>query len=455
VRLIVGLCSLLFALWAVAKPAEEAAAAAGHVDLMQLYRESRLEDPRVLASYAQAESSKERQRESLGRMLPQISADAGLNRIVRDSKFSREAYNTERYVLSLTQHLYNKEVWENYQKFKSLAVQKGFESESTQAEATIELSKRYFLALASDDDLELIMAERRATQKNLDRINALYKRQMAMVTDVLELQARVDQLAAMEVEARNQVRLAREALSEIVGRPVNERLSRIREDVPLAVPGESLTRWVEQAMVENPALKAKQSALEASDAALREGKGGHYPSLSLNLSAQRSNTGYENSTSVRADSYVATLGIRVPIYSGGSTSARVRSLHNDRLVAEQDLEMIKRQVVKETTNSYLTAQSSVEKIRALRRAMESAEQSSIAAQKGFQFGVVNAVNVLESVQKEYEVRRDLLKAQYDFITNLLVLNRWAGELSEQSVENVNTWLAETDKARALEQKQQP
>ena len=109
-------------------------------------------------------------------------------------------------------------------------------------------------------------------------------------------------------------------------------------------------------------------------------------------------------------------------------------------------------MVKETTNAYLTAQSSVERIRASRNALESAEKSSIAAEKGFRYGVVNAVDVLISVQNEYKARRDLLKAQYDFITNLLVLNRWAGRLSEQSVENVNVWLARSEDARALERK---
>ncbi|EWC39203.1 hypothetical protein B597_021340 [Stutzerimonas stutzeri KOS6] len=108
--------------------------------------------------------------------------------------------------------------------------------------------------------------------------------------------------------------------------------------------------------------------------------------------------------------------------------------------------------MKETTSAYLAAQSGVEKIRASRNALESAEQSSVAAERGFKFGVVNAVDVLTSVQNEYAARRDLLKAQYDFITNLLVLNRWAGRLSKQSVENVNVWLARSEQARALERK---
>lgn len=118
----------------------------------------------------------------------------------------------------------------------------------------------------------------------------------------------------------------------------------------------------------------------------------------------------------------------------------MRGLYNEQLATEQDVESVRRQVVKETTNAYLTAFSSVEKIRANKNALASAEQSSIAAQKAFSYGVVNAVDVLTSVQNEFKARRDLLKAQYDFITNLFILNRWAGRPPQESVDSVNVWL---------------
>lgn len=419
-------------------------------DLMQLYHESRLEDPRVLAAYARAQAAKDREREALGGLLPQITASSSFNRTNRDVQTYTESFNNERYALTLSQHLYNKQAWENYQEFRARARQGEFEAKDAQAEATVDLAQRYFMALAADDELELVLAERRATQKNLDRVEALYEKKLAMITDVLDLRARVDALAAQEVEARNQVRVSREELSEIIGRPVTERLSRVREDVELQVPGEGVEAWVRRATASNPGLKAQEQALAAAEAALREGRGGHYPSLSLNLSAQRSDVGYDNTLAPRSDSYVASLGVQIPIYSGGSTSARSRALYNDKLSTEQQMEAVRREVVKETTSAYLTAQASVEKIRASHNALESAEKSSAAAERGFEFGVVNAVDVLTAVQNEYKARRDLLKAQYDFITNLLVLNRWAGRLSEQSVESVNVWLARDEEARALE-----
>nr|GFB48378.1 hypothetical protein [Tanacetum cinerariifolium] len=186
------------------------------------------------------------------------------------------------------------------------------------------------------------------------------------------------------------------------------------------------------------------SNLAAADAAIREGKGGHYPSLSFNLGASQSDVGYDNTLTPRSDSYVATIGLKVPIYSGGSTSARVSGLYDEQYAAEQDLEGVRRQVVKETTNAYLTAQSAVDKIRAGQNALSSAKQSSIAAQKAFAYGVVNAVDVLTAVQNEFKARGELLKSQYDFITNLFILNRWAGKLSQESVASVNVWLGGDD-----------
>lgn len=410
------------------------------VDLMSLYRESRLEDPRVLASYSRLRASEEYAREAFGSLLPQVSVRAGKNRIKQSNAISEQLYNSENYSINVSQVIYNKAAWENYQKLKLTIKKTEADTVEAQAEATVDLAQRYFSALAADDELELIKAERRATQKNLDRIKALYEKKYAMITDVLDLQARVDTLAAQEVDRQNQVSLSRAALAEIVGRPVTEKLSRIRTDVKFKVSDESLDEWVKHALENNFSLRSSVSAVEVANAAVRGAKGGHYPTLSLNLSAQNTNEGYNNSLAPETDSYVAGLSLSVPIYSGGSTSARVRGLIEDQLSAELQMESIRRQVVKETTNAYLTADSSSEKIRANRNALVSAEQSSIASEKAFTYGVVNAVDVLTATENEFKARRDLLMTQYEFITNLFILNRWAGKLSEDSLKSVNIWL---------------
>lgn len=445
---------LMLAAGAVLAQAETAApngvnASTFSTDLMQLYREARLEDPQILASYAQAQAGQEHQREAMGALLPQLSFNAGSNRIHQESDLVQRSFDSESYGLVMRQYLYNKSAWENYQKFKSLARQSESQALDTQAEASVELARRYFTALAAEDELQLVQAERLTTQRSLDRINALYEKQLALITDQLDLKARVDLLSAQELDARNQASLSREALAEIVGRPVKERLNRIRDDLQLQVSAHSLETWVRDGMAFNPALKANESGVEAAGAALRSGKGGHYPTLSLNLSAQQTNEGYNNTLAPRTDSYVAGIGVQVPLYSGGSTSARVRGLYQDQVVAEQELEATRRRVVKEITNAYLTANSNGEKIGANRLALESAQLSRVAAEKALSYGMVNSVDVLASVRNEYRARRDLLKTQYDFLSNVLILNRWAGKPPAESIEHVNGWLSPGSAGQAV------
>ncbi|MCE6982849.1 channel protein TolC, partial [Pseudomonas frederiksbergensis] len=103
-------------------------------------------------------AGKEHQREAMGALLPQLSLNAGSNRIHQENDLIQQSYDSESYSLVLRQYLYNKAAWENYQKFKSLARQSESQALDAQAEATVELARRYFTALAAEDELELVRA---------------------------------------------------------------------------------------------------------------------------------------------------------------------------------------------------------------------------------------------------------------------------------------------------------
>lgn len=417
------------------------------VDLWQLFQEAVLEDPRILAAQSRSQSSQFRQREAFGQLLPQISASGAFNRSLQETEQNRQLYNGERYMLGLSQALYDPKIWHSYRRFSELAQQQMAEYEATREEATVDLIERYFTALAAEDALALVGAELRATQRNLDRVNSLYAKQLAMITDVLEISARVDALTASEIEARNQVEVSREALSELVGRQITGRLKRIGEQAAFHLPAQGRDYWVEQALSSNPALQSRQKAVDAAQAMLRQAKAGHLPSVNLNLSAQRSDIGYENSLSPRTDTYVASVGVQVPIFSGGSTSARVSSSYEDLMTAEHELEAVRRQVLRETRAAYYGVEAGLSKISASRKALESAEKSRVAAEKAFGFGVMNAVDVLNTVKEEYATRRDLMKSQYDFIMNMMVLRRWSGTLVEDDVRKTNEWLVVPEAAK--------
>lgn len=417
-----------------------AEAHSNYLDLWQLQQEARGADPRILKAQALVRSGEGRQREALGRMLPQLNANGSVNRSRRDDDLSRTEYNGKRASLALNQVIYDPQSWRSYQKFSELAQQSQFESTDTQVLSSIDLSDRYFTVLAAEDELSLVRSELEATRHNLKRVESLFKRQMVTVTDPLEIKARVDTLEADEIEAANKVAISREAISELVGRDVQEPLKRISDNPAFSLPAQAEAYWIQTALERNPALKAREHSVNAADAAIREAKAGHLPRLGLNLTAQRSDIGYEGTLTPRSDNFVASLDLQVPLYSGGSTSARVVASEGDKEAAQQDLEALRRQVVKETRSAYIGITASLSRIKATRRALESAEKSRLATESAFQYGVKTATDVLDSIKNEFSARRDLYQSQYKFVTSLLVLHRWSGRLSDTDIHQANDWL---------------
>lgn len=416
-------------------PAEDSA-----IDLWQLLLEAEERDPRVLAGRARSDAGVSREREAFGQLLPQLGISSAFNRTSQQNDFASQAYDGERYALTLSQVIYDAESWHNYQRYRELARQQGAELKVTQEDAILDLVERYFKALAAEDELALVSAELRATERNLQQVKSLYKLQRVMVTDVLEISARVDALRAREIEVHNTVALSREALSEIIGREINQRLKRVGERVSFMPPGHEADYWVERAMADNAILKARSLAVDAAQAAVKQAQGGYKPRVSLSLTGQRSDIGYENSQAQVIDTYVASLGVQIPLYSGGAVRASVAASDSELTAAQHELEQARRYVLRETRSAYFAAVAGVSKISAGRNALASAEKASEAAERAFGFGVTHAVDVLNSIKEEYAARRALLQAQYDFILSSMLLQRWSGSLLRDDVRMINGWL---------------
>lgn len=411
-----------------------------YIDLWHLYQQNNISNPNILSAEAQIKNAQGQEKSAFGQILPQVSASTSFTRLSREQEI-KEYTSGETYTVNLNQTIYNPAAWRGYKKYSEMTAQYRSQYEDAKIQATAELVQRYFAALAAEDELELTIAERKATQRNLDRLQAMFDRKLATVTDVLQVSAKVDSLESSEIEARNQIQVTREALAELIGREVYQPLKRIDTSAHFDMPAETEEQWVGLAVSNNPALHAKQKAVDSANYAVEEARAGHLPTLSLGLGAQRSDFAYQNVPSPQTDTYSASITLQVPLYSGGSTSARVEGLYGARDAAEQDYEAVRRQVIKETRTAYMKSASDLSKIASSRRALDSAIKSREANERSLSLGVATAVDVLNAVQQEYSARRDYLKAQYDFITNQLVLLRWRGDLADADIRKINDWLS--------------
>lgn len=415
-----------------------------YTDLHHLYERARLNDPRMISAEAMDRRAQYRERESFSRLLPQVSADARVARTNYDGGRVSEEYTGHRYSVNLTQVLFDRSVWQGYQRNRALSIQQTEDAQERRNIAAADLVQRYFEVLAAEDSLTLVQAEQRVVVQNLTRVESLFEKQMVPVTDLLEVTARKDRLRSEELQASNSVELARESLAELVGQEVYSPLKRLNPDIDITQLFElkDLDYWQQTALTNNPYLLSKYAETQASLAGYREARGGHYPRVTFTLSSQKTNIGFENSSSPTTQSDVAAINFQLPIFSGGGVSARSGAAYEDIIISEQQFEASRREVLRETRSAFLNVQSSYSRIHAAQRALESAEKARVAAERSFNFGLTNAVDVLDRARDEFSAQSELLGAKYSFLLAYTLLRRWSGEFDNTDIELLNRQLKE-------------
>jgi outer membrane protein len=423
-----------FAWGAVAQPAS----------LFDVYAQALLADPRVQIAQHKVEMGKAQEDSAFGALLPQASATAQLsdNDVEYDSDLVEDqSYDGERYAVQIRQMLFNWSTLSRRAAAEQLVAQRESELLDVMSLLLVDVSERYFNVLLADGGVKLLKSEQELVQQQLRETEALYERKLVRVTDYLETQARVDQVRTDLIEAENAAALSREELSALTGSYVGDLLP-IREDFTLPTLDNSMEYWTEMAMNNNALLASKRDAVLSAQEGVEEQKGGHYPTFDLVLSAQRSDVGFDNQTSPQRDTEYIGIDINLPLFSGGSTSARVREAWSKYYIAREEEEAVRRDVMKRTRSFWLNTVSSRKRIDSAALSVTSAARSYEAQSKSFSYGTVKAADVLAALHIRTRAERDLQDAMHSYLVNWLALKREGGNLGAADLQQLNDWLIE-------------
>ncbi len=260
----------------------------------------------------------------------------------------------------------------------------------------------------------------------------------AKITDLYEVRARFDKVLADEIEAMRAVQIARQGLSELTNSEVGS-LNRLKEKIEFVELKNPLDVWLQKVKSNSQSLIALEKAIDAEKRGLLEQKSRYAPVVELQLSAQTSDIGFESSAQPETETGVAGITLNIPLFSGGNTTGRVREARYRLQIAKSDYELEYRKQSKEVRDFFLGVNSSVQRIKALETATRSAAKSLEAMDKGFKYGIVTVVDVLNAQHNESQAQSDLNQSKYEYVRNRFKLMRLTGEL-EAELSLVNGWL---------------
>ena len=418
---------------------------AGADDLLSLYQRAVLASPKLNGSEYELEIAKAQEDQMFGKLLPraELSGNYSFNKLHRQGvgriPASTENYPGQRASINLRQPLFDLQAYLLMKSQESRTSQSEEELLAAHQQLIADLVERYIDALEAADKSRIIATELSSTEKQLDRVTVMQERQLALITDLYELQARVETLRTNLIDSDNDARIALEKLRELTGDAVTS-IQPARLDADQPPPEGSIETWVQQAGQINPELQALKYAVESAQRSISGYQAGHLPRIELQLGGNYSDTSYNNQQSPPYEVGTAAVEATLPLYEGGIASARVREAKGRRGLGAARLEEKLRELEKMTRAAYLDMATSPARNKATDRQLAASEKSRDAMKKGYEFGIVTIIDLLNAEKQLSEARKVQRQARYRYLKARSVLYHQAGRLIADELVQLNGWL---------------
>ncbi|MGF1545995.1 MAG: TolC family outer membrane protein [Thiotrichales bacterium] len=413
-------------------------------NLEDIYRLARESDARLGAAEFQYQAALQAKPQARAAILPQVSLKGGFERkdldyssanaMFRDGSFNRLSYG-----LRLEQSLYNRESSVRIDQADIQLARAEANIHAARQELLVRVAEAYFNVLSANDSLEFARAEKEAVTRQLEQTRQRFEVGMIAITDVRESEAAYDLALAQEIDAVNQIDIARENLRQIIGQnPPALNALKAEFELPQPEPAD-IDKWVETAMQNSLALRAAEQDAALAQQEVERRRSTKYPTLGLTAShgMQDDDGGVAEG---RATDTTLGVGVTLPLYTGGLTSAQIAEAQSLHGAAQKNLELQKRDSTQQARASYLNVQASISRAKALKQALESTRTAAEATRAGFEVGTRTSVEVLGAERDQYRAQSNYARARYDAIINSFRLKQAAGTLSEADLLLLNKWL---------------
>lgn len=418
-------------------------APASAISLEEAYLKAVQNDPSFRVAYYGNQATQENRIIARSYLLPNLSGSYSSSDVKSDTTIgknkSHREYMSKSGNISLRQAIFNLEAMARYRQGVAQGQASEAQLEAARQTLILRVVSAYIDAIFAEDQLSLGKAQRDMLSEQQKVNERLLKAGEGTVTDRLETQAKLDLAEARLLELEDLRRSALVTLSGIVGEEVTS-LDRLRPDFAVRASDKtSYTDWVSLALARNPELRAQQHAINVAHEEVNKARAGHVPRLDFVASIAKADSESIATVGQAVDSKSVGFQLIVPMYAGGAVSASTRQARATELRAKAELEVKSDQVMVDLRKEYDSVTSSVTRIAALERAVESAQLLMKATEQSIKGGVRINLDLLNAQEHRYTAERDLAQARFTYLLSTLRLRASSGTLSGSDVQDIGSF----------------
>jgi outer membrane protein len=295
--------------------------------------------------------------------------------------------------------------------------------------------------LAAQDTLTFVRAQKAAVAEQLAAAKRNFEVGTSTITDQREAQARFDLVVAQEIAADNDLIVKRNNLDQIVGKPATVPKPLTANAKLPVLEANKVSEWLAQGEAQHPAIRQSQIAIEVARLDTEKAKATEKPTVEAVAGYNINRASGQGPVTTRSNNASIGVNLSMPLWTSGTTQARIKETLILEDKARADMETAKRNIATATRQAYFGVMSAQGQIKAL-EAAEASTQSALDANKlGYQVGVRINIDVLNSQSQLFQTKRDLAKAKYDLLVGNLRLRQANGSLRAEDLLMINALLA--------------
>ncbi|MGE5354501.1 MAG: TolC family protein [Acidobacteriota bacterium] len=195
--------------------------------------------------------------------------------------------------------------------------------------------------------------------------------------DVLKLEVLYSNTKLQQIEAQNNLDIARMSFNQALGLPLNSQTAIDAGTIDTSLTGYRFEDILKEAKENRGELKSMAYRLEASGEGIRAARSGWFPSVffSANYYYNRPNQRYQPPIDVFKNSWDLGLTLNWDVWNWGLTSSQTSQAEETRAQAEASLSQLNDAVELEVYSNYLTYERSGEKISVSRQSLLQAREN--------------------------------------------------------------------------------
>lgn len=427
-------------------------------DLAYAYQKALVYNADYLKQIASTDATQEQINLARAQLLPQINGTATMSENYFNTPGLEAMYHQPTLGATLQQVVFDWGKYSNYSKGKYAADVGKLQLDNARQQLMVTISKAYFDVLYAEDTLQAIQMTKSALEKQMNQAKQSFKVGAVTIADVNDAMSGYDTAAAQQIQAENDLIYKKNIFTNLTGLNPDE-IQKLSDNIQLELPKpDNINNWAQNAAKDNLDILVADRQVQIANQDVDIAISGHLPSLNVQGGYNYQATGgiddvhgaeskqqnIANIPGTPLSSYgTGSLGLQLnlPIYSGGGVNAQVRQAKANYQAAQQQLVSVQRTVDQNTRNTYWQVQNGVSIVKAQQTALKSAKTKLNSDELGYQVGVRNSVDLVNSQKNYYQVYQAYQQSRYQYLLARVQLRFLTSDIDDKFINDINANIA--------------